>query len=260
MISPNIFYITLMNRNTGYRATWNPNVRLKIGMVGKIDKTGVFNVYSSLEKKGIPAEVMSDNAKVEMDYTSHDSVSITSKLAGSAPVAGSVLSNANAGFSVDFKSDNGVVFQTSGYTTHQLTNLAEIEAQVLNQYKSGGWEKDWLIITQLVEADSATIIISNSSNVHLDLQATANAGAPGLKLTDASLKLAVVREQGSSMKYLAESGLTPLYRVMGIRHPLFGLGKDSLKPKTGAEEGAAAGEESDSLRMQEFDADELTAE
>jgi hypothetical protein len=251
MSSPNIFYVTYMNSQTGYRATWAPDVPLKIGMIGKIDKFGVFNVFSSLVKQGIPAEILSDTSSAEMDYTSHESVSITTKAAGSVPVAGSVLTSADAGFVFEFKSDQGVVFQTGGHKTHQLTNLEEIEQQILLKYDDGAWEKDLLIITQLAEADTATIIISNSSNVQLELKAKADVGTQELKLTDVSLGLTVARERGSTLKYITRNGLTPLYRVMGIRHPLFG--KPYLGTRSDKEE-----QQKETFKIQEFDPGELT--
>jgi hypothetical protein len=257
MIAPNVFYLNLMNSKTGYRAAWNPNVKLEIGMVGKIDKTGVFNVYKTLQKEGVPMQIMASDSSIDLDYTSSDSVSITSKLAGAAPVAGSSLTDVHAGFSVDFKSDNGVVFQSTGNKTYQLTNLEEIETQVLAKYDKGEWPDDYLIITQLVVADTATIIISNSSNVHLDLQASANAQVAALKLTDASLGLTIVRQEGSSMHYLAEKGLTPLYRVMGVRRPFWWWGKNSLDTKGYAPETTPGDEE---LSLQEFDERELEPE
>lgn len=239
-----------MNARTQYRATWDPTKKLLIGYIGKL-QNGVLSIYSSLEKEGIPAQVQIDDSGAAMDYTSHDSVSITTKLAGSSPVAGSVLTDLDAGFSLAFKSDRSIVFQTSNHKVHQLVNLAEIEQAVLDKYENGSWDKEWLIVTELVEADSATIIISNSSNGVLDLKANASAGAAQLSLANAALGLSVAREQGSTLKYITQNGLTPLYRVMGIRHPF--LGDPSLHTKSIP----ATGGQYSPFQIQEFDEREL---
>jgi hypothetical protein len=52
-----------------------------------------------------------------------------------------------------------------------------------------------LIISQLVEAGTATIIIANSSNAALELKAKAAIGAGQVKVTDASLGLSTVSEK-----------------------------------------------------------------
>ncbi|MEO6670130.1 MAG: hypothetical protein ABIN36_11680 [Ferruginibacter sp.] len=236
-----------MNNKTGYRATWDPGKQLKLGQIGKLDKAGVFSVYSSLEKEDIPMEIDVDTTTLDMDYTSNDSVTISTKLSGKAPVAGSVFTDLDAGFTFDFKSSKSIVFQSNGNKTNQIVNIAEVTKLILQKYKDGNWDKDWLVITELVEAGAATIIISNSSDGKLELKANANAGAGNLKLTDVSLGLSVARETGSTLKYIAENGLTPLYRVMGIRHPLFG--KDSVVKKVTADKPV--------FEIQEFHEDEV---
>lgn len=193
------FYLKHMAKQTGYRATWEPNRPLFVGAVGKLED-GVFTIFSNLEKEGIIPEIMEDESQGFWDYSSSESVDISIKLAGKAPVAGSVLTEADAGFTLDFKSQDAVVFQADKTLTHQIVNMGVIEKQIIEKYRNGDWPKDWLVINQLIEAESATIIISNSSNNQMDLKASANAGTANLKLTDASLGLQVVRERGSSFK------------------------------------------------------------
>lgn len=253
MSSPSKFYMRHMNRQTKYRATWAPNKKLEIGQVGKIDKAGVFSVYTTLQKEGIPLEISADEASGDFDYTSNDSVTIKPKLQGEIPVAGSPFTDIEAGFSIDLKSDKSVVFQIGGVKTYQLTNLWEIEQQILQRFSSNAWDKDLLIITELIEAACGTIIISNSNEAGIDLKAKAGIGAGKLSLTDASLGLEVARERGSMIKYLPESTLTPLYRVMGIRHPLFG--KPGLGTKGLAQD--VQQETPDKLTYQEFHEDEI---
>ncbi len=243
------FYLKHIANQTGYRATWEPNRPLYVGAIGKLEN-GVFTIFSSLEKEGIIPEVMEDESEGFWDYTSHDSMDIGIKLAGKAPIAGSVLADADAGFTLDFKSQDAVVFQADKTLTHQIVNMGAIEKEIIQKYRNGDWPKDWLVINQLVEAESATIIISNSSNNQIDLKASANVGTTNLKLTDASLGLHVVRERGSSFKILAKNGITPLYRVMGIRHPLFG------KPQLNTKEAVLLPDD-DTLEVQEFDPDEV---
>ena len=250
MAKPAKFYLSHINKQTGYRATWDPGKPLKLGQIGKLDDYGVFNVYTSLEGEGIAVQTAQDGTAGDLDYTSSDSVTISTKLSGSAPVVGSGLSAAQAGFSFDFKSEKSVVFQASGITTSHITNLAAIEKAILEKYRAGNWDKNWLIITELVTAASATIIIVNSSTAKLDLKAQADISSGTLKLTDASLGLSVAREQGSTLKYISQSGLTPLYRVMGIVSPLFG--KQQLGTRSVVEEG-----EQLRFSVQEFNEQEI---
>lgn len=208
-----------MNKKAGYRATWDPGKPLEIGFVGKLDRFGTFSVYTTLEQEGITPRVKKDESSSELDYTSTESVSIEAKASGTVPSAGSVLTNADAGFVINLNSDRSVVFKINGYKTHQITNLHEIEKLIIEKYKNSNWEEDWYIISELVEADQATIIISNSNKSKLELKAKADATADKLTLTNASLGLTVAKEQGSTLKFITQNNLTPLYKVVGVKNP-----------------------------------------
>lgn len=253
MATPFKFYLKHISDKAGYRANWEPNKPLELGMIGRLDN-GIFDVVSSLEQQGLTPKILKDLTPGELDYTSNDTVDVGIKLAGQAPVAGSALTQAEAGFVLDFHGENGVVFQVKDTLTHQIINMAELEGEIVSRFNQDTWPKDWVIITQLVEAVTATIVISNSSNNKLELKAAANVGTPALKLTDASLGLSVAREKGSSLKVLAQQGLTPLYRVMGIRHPLFG------KTHVGARGAETKEAQKEEFSYQDFDPAELEEE
>ncbi|WP_160716775.1 hypothetical protein [Chitinophaga solisilvae] len=232
-LSPQQYYLKYIHKETGYRATWDPGRELRIGDVGKLQPDGSFSVHTSLEKEGIKAEVRGDHSAADMDYTSGSKVSIDVKLKGSVPAAGSVFSQVDAGFDIGFSSDKAIVFKASGFKTLQIVNLAAITDAILDKYKNGTWKKDWHVITNLVQADAATIIISTSSSGRLELKANADIGAgAGLKITDANLGLTTVSEKGSNIKFIAQQGLTPLYNIMGIHEPWFNwFGEPTLEVK-----------------------------
>lgn len=246
------FYLEHMASKTGYRATWEPNRPLTIGAIVKLEK-GVFTILSSLEKEGVTMDLMDDVSEGTLDYSSTGSVQIGVKLAGQAPIAGSALTEADAGFSIDFTSEKSILFQADKTKTIQIINMGAIEREVIKRVNDGSWQKDWLIVTQLMQAETATIIISFSSNSKIDLKASANVGVGKLKLTDASLGLNTVSEKGSHFKAIAAQGITPLYRVMGYRHPLFG--KEQLSTK-----GATDEVQNEQFGVQDFKPEELEDE
>ncbi|RYF94890.1 MAG: hypothetical protein EOO02_23440 [Chitinophagaceae bacterium] len=250
MPNPHRFYLKHMHDKTGYRATWDPVSSLQIGQIGKLENDGSFTVYSSLQNKGIPIATDQGPAKGGMDYTSEKGVKVSFKAAGKAPLAGSQLAEAEAGFNVEFSSDQGVVFKTAGHKNTRLTNVGDIEKAVLDLLDKDEWDKDWLIITEIVQADSSTVIISTSNEGSMDLKASGNVGGDNLKITDASLGLTVSNKSGSNLNYIATENVTPLYKVMGLRHPLFQKWK--LQGKSVAEDETGVPE----FREQDFDNDE----
>ncbi len=72
--------------------------------------------------------------------------------------------------------------------TPTIKDTTAIGNQVLELYKEGKWNKHWAIITELVKADSATVLISNSANGKIELKANANVNAPSIDIADAEFK------------------------------------------------------------------------
>lgn len=242
-------YLNHIATCSGYRANWEPNRPLEIGMVGLVTN-GIFDVQTSLQRQGLKPDILNDIRPGQLDYTSGNTVSIQTKVSGEAPIAGSIMSNLDAGFIIELKSANAVVFKAENTLTHQIENMAELEPAIIDKFNDGTWKKDWVIITQLQEATSATIIILNSSNSKIELKANGGVATGELKLTDASLGLSVAKETGSNFKFIAQNGINPLYRVMGIRHPLFSKPGLRMRKIDNWDEGQK-------LKIQHFDVREL---
>jgi hypothetical protein len=79
-----------------------------------------------------------------------------------------------------------------------------------------------VVITELITADSATILISATEKAHIDLSAKGQVAPTGLSLADASAGLQVTRSSGVATQILAAQKLTPLFRASGVRKHFFG--------------------------------------
>jgi len=217
-------YLKEINDKFNYRANWEPNKPLAIGDIGILEK-GIFSLRSSLTQEKIPMQVRTEESTGNLKYTSSGAVSIKSKLSGQGKIPQSALGELDAGFSIEFNKEQAIVFEINGYKTHLVENVGEIEREVMQRFMGNTWPKDWVIITELVQADNATILISNSKDSAIDLKANGNMEAsPNLSLADASLELGVVSRRGIATEIVARQGITPLYRAAGIKTKLFGGG------------------------------------
>lgn len=253
-MSQKSLYKTNLKEHFQYHATWLPSRPIEIGQVGMLhDK--VFTPYTSLEKLGIEAVVKTKTSEDSLSYTSEGSVAFTTKLSGQMPPDVSAgLAEADAGIVVELNKENAIVFKIKGFDTHQIENLAEVEEAVLKLYGTNAWKGKYVIITEVIEARSATILISNSSNAKLELKANAKVQADKIDIADAALELTPVRKSGLSTEIIAEGGITPLYKIMGIKRKFWGLGAATgLQMKSIDTKGEQAFEEIDDLS--EYDVD-----
>lgn len=207
-------YAREMHDKFGYMATWLPSVQLKLGDVGTI-RAGVFEPLTSLAQLGITFASDHDRQAADLDYTSSDAVSIQTKASAELPNPIVGLAQAQGNISISFKRAEAVVFQASGCASSKLTNLNALGEEILARYRRGDWNAEHVVITDLITAKAATILISNSKDAQIDLALKAEVSPAVTKLADADV--AVTRASGIGARIVAAKGLTPLFKVAGVR-------------------------------------------
>ena len=214
-------YKKQISNTFNYRATWAPSRPMTVGQIGKL-QDGVFMPYTTLQDLGIPVQVNTKESEDTLDYSSSGGVSVNFKVAGDAVPAGATsLTQADAGIVIKFSRENALVFNIKGFTTIQLTNLAEVEEKILQLKEQGKWKKDYILICEVVKADSASIVISKSKNATLEISATADIAINDLKLSNSEANLAVVNKRDIGVNILAEQEITPLYKAMKVKNRFF---------------------------------------
>jgi hypothetical protein len=141
-------YISEMRKQYDYFANWTPGYPLALGDVGVINH-GIFRRITSLDRLGISFDVRDDPTPESQKYATAQGVSVAFKAAGRSPAAGSVLTEAEAGFTVEFSSKHATLYEAIGCTTPSIADLLALGEQVLRQYQAAHWNRAWAVIVDL---------------------------------------------------------------------------------------------------------------
>ena len=220
MKGPQKQYTDEMKKKFGYIATWLPGTPFILGDIGILNDN-VFTHVAFLNDFEIQFDTRVDETGDDIEYSSQGSVSVTTKVSGTVAPQGSTLGNIDAGFIVDFGNENSILFKANQIKTNLIANTAKLGDQILKLYHDGKWNKHWVVITELVSAESATILISNSTNAKIELKANANIEATKLDIADAKFDFGATFSKGMDTKIIAQSGLTPLFKVMALKSRIF---------------------------------------
>jgi hypothetical protein len=207
-------YTEELHQRFGYLATWLPNVKLQLGDVGVLNRDR-FERVSSLEQLGIPFTAHSFGSAADYEYTSSDSVEIGLKAGADAQVIQPV-GNAEIVMSVSFKRANAVVFIGQSCKSIQIANLDEVGRGILARHKRAEWAKEHVVITELIQAQSATILISSSNSASVDFALDGGLGLETIRLADASGSVRMVGSSGIGTKIVGRKNLSPLFRASGV--------------------------------------------
>jgi hypothetical protein len=212
-------YTTEIRDNLNYSAAWFPNVALALGHVGTLDDKG-FTYQTTLAQLGIPFSVTAGGAPATFTHVSTDAVTRVLKLAGAAPIAGSVLAQADAGLSFSFNRENATVFLATGCRVSAIADQVALKRAILDLHNAKQWDKDHVVISELVTADSTSVLVSLSKGGKVELRAKAGA-APAFEAMNVSGEYSTVHESSIGFNMVAGAGMTPLFRALGIRKKLF---------------------------------------
>jgi hypothetical protein len=208
-------YTKEMAEKFGYMATWTPGVQLELGDVGTV-KDRLFTRITSLKNLGISFTVREDKTEEIQKHSSSGNVSILFKAAGKAPALGSVLTQAEAGFTIDFKKSKATVYEATGCVAPMIDDQIAVGKKIIELYQKGNWNENWAVVTELVQAKSSTVLISNSSSAKIELSAKGTiTGSPSLADVSAELQLAFSKDMMTSL--ISQNGLTPLFRARAIK-------------------------------------------
>lgn len=220
MKGPQEQYTDEMKKKFGFLATWLPGTPLILGDIGILNDN-VFTHVAFLEDFNIQFVTRVDTTGDDIEYSSTGAVSVATKMSGTVAPQGSTFGDIDAGFIVEFANENSVFFKANEIKTNLIENTAKLGDEILKLYHEGKWNKHWVVITELVAAKTATILISNTTNAKIELKASANVEAKKLDIADAKFDFGTTFSKGMNTKIIAQSGLTPLFKVMALKSRIF---------------------------------------
>lgn len=214
-------YTSAMLKQFGYLATWLPGTQLALGLVGVLEGR-TFVPKSSIKTLGVDFKPTIDQtADKYLQFQSSKEIKVDVKLAGEVSTDVPTLPAAQAGIAVSFGSETGVVFNARGVSSTRIEDIFALESAIWDLWDRYLWDRDWVVITELVKAERTTVLISDSGYGKVELGAVGQAVVGPLNVGDLSGELAVVSSFGMHTQLVGDEGLTPLFRAVRIRRGLF---------------------------------------
>jgi len=213
MTEPVDAYIKGIHKKFRFYANWLPNAPRALGDVGTLNGKK-FERFTTLAALGVTFETRKGDPGQDYAHTSGSSVDLRIKLGGEA-LPGSTLEVGKAGASVSFASSGAFVFQASAPAQDEIEDQLALEKALLEHPK---WKPEWCVITRLVRAERLTVLVSESSNAEVEIEAEANLKVSSVvPLAEAELGLVVKRQKGQVTSLLSAVGTTPLLGLSRMR-------------------------------------------
>lgn len=206
-------YLQQVQKNLGYRATWEPHRPMKVGTYGKIHQ-GIFSAYGHIDDLNITHSVDKLKTSNQLTYKSEEKGSYTLKAKGEINPLFQKISTDEAGLLIIFKKDNSIVFKIQDITYFTLENKAEIAEKLHNLSLVNKWDASYLMITETLQSEKTSILLSKKKNSEVEIKYE-NGGNTGI--IDIDFFGEIIRSKGMSLQFTTSSDSTPLFKLSRLK-------------------------------------------
>lgn len=206
----------------GFNGNLEIHQPFKLGQIITFDRRSGFQSVGHINDPYIGLNFTPDEkmgtATADINFGSETGWELSTKFAGNAKLPNSKLEIENAGFSIDFTSSGSYLLKTQGTTIDYISNTAELGDKIIDLYLNNKWNRNWFVLTSLVEAKATSLIISNSAEGKIELLAKGNFTGLENDLINAEANLVAIWKKGIQTEIIGTSGsFFPLFKCNGIK-------------------------------------------
>jgi hypothetical protein len=207
-----------------YWPAWLPGTRFTIGDIGILNRY-LFEKVGELEELGLKYYAQPTDNSSPLDISSESDVSVSFKAAGETNSSFAHVGAAEAGLKIEFGAQGAFILQAPETFESEMGDRLNLQRQIIGAFNRREWEKDWLVITRLVTASSATVVISKSSNASLELSAKVNLSGAAAGLGAADAGISIKHQHGDTLSMICGKNVTPLFQLSRLKTSIFGTPK-----------------------------------
>ncbi len=163
-------------------------------------------------------KIIRGKSVADIDFGTETGVNIQAKLEGNAALTGSKLTKADAGFRITFENEASYLLLTKNTTVDIIENTAELGSKITNLYKAGSWNRNWMVITQIVNAQTTTLLIAQKSGAFYEIKASGKINGFKDELVNGNTNFSLAASNGMYTSIIGQKGpFYPLFKLRGIR-------------------------------------------
>ncbi len=224
-------YSQLVQETTGWRGAYPLVLPIKVGdyfQIGANDlPVGLGNV---LNWPGWADRLPVDSEDIAGSETYSAGCQRESGATASAGATSPTGLGAEATLAVSFSHSAGFLLAHTAAKHWRFRDVAAAQRAVLELARQGDfWKENWILATEVVEAESATLVVSTEANSSFELHAsmTLPPGLAAVGIADPRLGWTASGWRGSGYSSVCKPG-TPLYHCVRARRSFWGTWKTEL--------------------------------
>jgi hypothetical protein len=150
---------------------WLPGTAMALGDVGILEPGG-WTLIANIRELGMSFDALEEPVATEYSYFHNSEVTASGSLDVAAPLS-ELVGAAEGNFNVSFKSRGAFILKASNVQVLRISNLLDVEKQVLTLRRRADWADRWIICTEVAQGGPAMTLVASDGG------ATASIGLSG---------------------------------------------------------------------------------
>lgn len=229
-------YGKLVMTETGFRGAYPLIVPVKVGDYFELGREGVMvhlgNVFNWPGwAEGVPV----DSEDLGGSETYYADCNWTAGAEAGVKATTPFGPDAAASITLSFMSSSGFVLAYGAAKRHRVREIPDVQREIAKLAQQGWWKEEWILVTEVIAAESATLVVSASrgSSLSLHAQVSLPHQLKDIQVANPKLGWSASSWSGGGFSSLCKPG-TPLYHCIGVKKGWLGafrtvtLGSDTL--------------------------------
>jgi hypothetical protein len=218
MTTPSELYINGVRKQfKNYYAAWLPDTNFELGDVGKL-KGNLFTKETSLKNLGITFKKRrGPDSTGLIEYVSESGVTRVFKAAGQTNSKLPGIPDIEAGIGIEFSEEGAFIVEAQDTYDFTIEDLIQLEEDIRRAFIENRWEPDFVVITRLLSATFATILISNTSKSSIEFSAGGDIPIKGISLGNVNNNLITRSQTGQMLKIVGAKKVTPFFQLAQLK-------------------------------------------
>lgn len=197
-------YMESIKKYLGYYAIWPIQTTFKLGDYGELIN-GQFKRRGNInDDYNINIEILESSTKNDMKFS--DGINLNTNVETSCN---------QVKVNLKFNKNKGIYFYLEDCTNKYINNYEKVGNEILKLNSKSKWKESYVLISEIVEAKSSMIIVSNEKNGEIELTADVDASIKTFDFKP-SMKFNISKHSGTAIEIIGEKGLTPLIKLSKV--------------------------------------------
>lgn len=219
-----------------YLATWYPSIKLSLGDIGTFNDERIFVPIGEIARQGVQITPVPSPASTDFSYHSAHDFDYHVKLVGKSDLLAPHIPLHAAGIGIRFHGEGAMFFQLGDVTHERIGDQIALARKMLALANNQEWDKDWLVVTEVMRARKFVILVSESADGSAELTAEADVSALGLSALTAEGTVSLKHSHALNTQIISTAAreLTPLFRAVRVKRRWF-VGARKVAPAYSSE-------------------------